>query len=116
MLDVARVADPHHVAAEAGGQKEVEKAADQERAGQPRDRKIGPVFVEDQFPAQRGKQEAEGVQCESQGRHGPADAAEDADDLLRAGDVQHQVEQQAEAENDFKNEKEILALHARVRG
>ena len=78
--------------------------------------KSDPCLVEDQLPAQGGEQEAEGVQGESQQQHGAGGVAHDRDDLPRPGHVQHQVEQQAEAENEFQKEKNRFPLHGRLRG
>ena len=56
------------------------------------------------------------MQAERQQQQGPGDAAQHRDDLARPGDVQRQVEQQAEAEDELEEEKNGLALHGWFRG
>ena len=98
------------------GRKRLKKVPTSSGLDQRPQRKTGPPLVEDQLPALGRKKESKSVQGKSQQQHGPGRILDDRDDLPRPGDGKDQVEQQAEAENEFQQKKRAFCSSWMVPG
>ena len=114
---MARIADADDVAAEARGQEEVEKGADQQRAqSAARCEKSAPCSSRISFQRLAENRKPKACRAKASSSSGQGGGADDREDLARPGDDQDQVQQQAETEDELEQRKKRFSFSCVVPG